>query len=168
QSFVLAAGKEKVLFRTEDGTFVRALEDDLDTEKGELAVDSIEVKIDPRTEWAQIFDEVWRINRDYFYDPGMHGADWPAMKEKYAQFLPHVAVRADLNRVLRWMCSELAVGHHRVGGGDSLVEAEPVPGGLLGADYALDHGRYRFAKVYGGLNWTPDLRAPLSEPGVDV
>jgi tricorn protease len=126
------------------------------------------VKVDPAVEWAQIFDEVWRINRDYFYDPGMHGADWPAMKAKYAAFLPDVASRNDLNRVMRWMCSELAVGHHRLGGGDSLTETPSIPGGLLGADFVVDGGRYRFAKVYGGLNWNPELRSPLTEPGVDV
>jgi tricorn protease len=66
------------------------------------------------------------------------------------------------------MCSELAVGHHRVGGGDSPFEIKSVPGGLLGADYSIENGRYRFKKVYGGLNWNPELRSPLTEPGVDV
>ena len=126
------------------------------------------MKIDPAAEWPQIFNEAWRINRDYFYDPGMHGADWPAMREKYAAFLPHVVTRRDLNRVIQWMCSELAVGHHRVGGGDDRLEHDAVPGGLLGADYEIANGRYRFAKVLGGLNWNPTLRAPLTAPGVDV
>lgn len=126
------------------------------------------VRIEPRSEWRQIFDEAWRINRDFFYDPGMHGADWPAMREKYAAFLEHVTNRADLNRVISWMCSEIAVGHHRNGGGDRLAEPERVPGGLLGADFEIHAGRFRFEKVYGGLNWNPDLRSPLTEPGVDV
>ena len=133
-----------------------------------LAVDSIQIKIDPPAEWEQIFHEAWRMNRDYFYDPGMHGADWPAMREKYAAFLPHLASRGDLNQLLRWMHSELAVGHHFVFGGDRFEEPDQVPGGLLGADYEVDSGRYRFAKVYGGLNWNPDLRSPLTEPGVEV
>ena len=141
--------------------------DKIDTMKRPLAVDAIEVKIDPAAEWKQIFEEAWRINRDYFYDPGMHGADWNAMRTKYASFLPHLAVRGDLNRVLQWMSSELAVGHHRVTGGD-ITETPTVPGGLLGADYKVENGRYRFAKVYGGMNWNPELRAPLTEPGVDV
>jgi tricorn protease len=98
----------------------------------------------------------------------MHGADWPAMKKKYEVFLPHLACRSDLNRVIQWMCSELGVGHHRVGGGESLVQAKSVPVGLLGADYSIENGRYRFKKVYGGLNWNPELRSPLTEPGVDV
>ena len=73
---------------------------------GRLATADIEVRIEPRAEWGQIFNEAWRINRDYFYDPNMHGADWPAVKEQYAAFLPHVATRADLNRVMRWMFSD--------------------------------------------------------------
>ncbi|MCK7534483.1 MAG: hypothetical protein MZV63_27435 [Marinilabiliales bacterium] len=76
------------------------------------------------------------MNRDYFYDPGMHGADWNAMKVKYSQFLPDLACRSDLNRVIQWMCSELSVGHHRVGGGDRLSTPQRVGGGLLGADFS--------------------------------
>ncbi len=171
--FALSADHEKVLLHRgsggEEGWWIAPTEGEkIDTSEGKLALDSIQVKIDPRAEWAQIFAEVWRINRDYFYDPGMHGADWPAMQEKYAQFLPHLAVRSDLGRVIRWLCSELAVGHSYSGGGDTLVKADNVPGGLLGADYEIAEGRYRFRKVYGGLNWTPELRAPLTEPGVDV
>jgi tricorn protease len=136
--------------------------------EGKLNTDAIEVRIDPRAEWKQIFDEAWRINRDYFYATNMHGADWEAMKDKYKVFLPHLSCRSDLNRVIRWMCSELAVGHHRVGGGDYLYRPKRVAGGLLGVDYAIENGRYRFKKVYGGLNWNPQLRSPLTEPGVDV
>jgi tricorn protease len=133
-----------------------------------LNLDAIQVRVDPRTEWNQIFEEVWRINRDYFYDPGMHGCDWAAMRERYRQFLPHCVTRDDLNRVLMWMCSELAVGHHRVGGGDDVTAPKSVPGGLLGADFEIDSGRYRVKKVYGGLNWNGELRSPLTEPGVRV
>lgn len=142
--------------------------DKIDTAKRMLALDRIEVKIEPTTEWREIFAEAWRINRDYFYDPNMHGTDWKAMREKYAVFLPDLAVRQDLNRVMQWMSSELSVGHHRLSGGDTLAATDAIPGGLLGADYKVEGDRYRFAKVYGGLNWNPDLRAPLTEPGVDV
>jgi tricorn protease len=168
RSFELSGDRKKVLVTTGGGSWIRPVGDTIDVSKDKLAIGSIQVRIDPRVEWAAIFDEAWRINRDCFYDPGMHGADWPAMKVKYAEFLPHVTTRADLTRVIRWMCSELAVGHHTTGGGDTLWKAAPVPGGLLGADYEVDGGRYRFRKVFGGLNWTPDLRAPLTEPGVQV
>ena len=116
----------------------------IDLGKGKLATSSIQVKIDPRAEWPQIFQEAWRINRDYFYDPNMHGADWPALREKYAAFLPHVAARPDLNRVIQWMCSELAVGHSYLGGGDRLSQVNSIPGGLLCADFEVAEGPYRF------------------------
>ncbi len=87
---------------------------------------------------------------------------------KYAPFLADVSCRNDLNRVIQWMCSELGVGHHRVMGGDVPFEPKTVAGGLLGADYEIANGRYRFKKVYGGLNWNPELRSPLTEPGVGV
>ncbi len=136
--------------------------------KNVINTGAFEVRIVPADEWKQIFGEAWRINRDYFYDPGMHGTDWPAMKEKYAEFLPHVVTRNDLNRVIQWMCSELAVGHHRVGGGQRLRDPDRVPGGLLGADYTVNNNRYRISKLYEGLNWNPRMRSPLTEPGLNV
>ncbi len=137
--------------------------------KGMLNTEAVQVKIEPQAEWPQIFDEAWRVNRDYFYDPGMHGANWAAMKKKYEVFLPHLACRSDLNTLIQWMCSELAVGHHRITDrGEVLQNPEKVGGGLLGADYSIDKNRYRFKKIYGGLNWTPNLRSPLTEPGVNV
>ncbi|HKS24753.1 MAG TPA: PDZ domain-containing protein [Thermoanaerobaculia bacterium] len=168
QGFELSADAKRMLLVTKDGWSLVDAGEKLDLTKFRLPVDKLQVKIDPRAEWRQIFEEAWRINRDFFYDPNMHGADWNAMKAKYEVFLPDLAVRQDLNRVMTWMSSELSVGHHRLGGGDSLAEVESVPGGLLGADYKVENGRYRFAKVYGGLNWNPELRAPLTEPGVDV
>ncbi len=168
-SFLLSADTHKVLVAIDGGTLLIAkAEEKVDVSKGHLAVDEIRVRIDPPAEWRQIYREAWRINRDYFYDPNFHGADWEAMGERYSEFLDHLATRGDLNRVIQWMSSELSVGHHRVGGGDTLIKADTVPGGLLGADYEIASGRYRFKKVYGGLNWTPDLRSPLTEPGVDV
>ena len=166
--FSLSADGKKVLYAGQDDFGIADAGGKIDRAKSAIPVDKLTVRIDPRAEWQQIYDEVWRINRDYFYDPGMHGADWPAMGEKYSGFLTDVTNRADLNKVLRWMCSEIAVGHHRVGGGDQRNDPERVGGGLLGADFELADGRYRFAHVLGGLNWNPELRAPLTEPGVSV
>ncbi|NWG11939.1 MAG: PD40 domain-containing protein, partial [Acidobacteria bacterium] len=167
-SYELSRDHKKILYSGRDFLAIVSASEKPQPQQGKLNTDAIEVRVDPRQEWEQIFHEAWRINRDYFYDPNMHGADWKAMREKYAKFLPHLAVRNDLNRVISWMCSELAVGHHRVGGGDFLREPKSVPGGLLGADYSIENGRYRLKKVYGGLNWSPELRAPITEPGVDV
>lgn len=166
--FALTADRKKMLVVSRGTWSIIPSSGKPEPGKGKLNLDAIEVRVVPQAEWREMFDEAWRVNRDFFYDPGFHGADWPAMKAKYAVFLPHLACRADLNRVIQWMCSELAVGHHRVGGGD-FPEAPPrVAGGLLGADYAVENGRYRFKKIYGGLNWSPELRSPLTEPGVDV
>ncbi|MFO0808329.1 MAG: PDZ domain-containing protein [Gemmataceae bacterium] len=136
--------------------------------KGKLNVEAVEVKVEPRAEWAQIFDEAWRVNRDYFYATNYHGADWPAMKAKYAAFLPHCTSSDDVYKVVRWMLSELAVGHSYTMPAERPFEKKTVPGGLLGADYEVANGRYRFAKVYGGLNWSPEARSPLTVPGVNV
>lgn len=166
--FALSRDGGKVLLRVGQSWLIAETKGKIDAAKGKLDLDAVEVRVDPRAEWRQIFHEAWRINRDYFYDPNFHGADWAGMRAKYEPFLPHAACRADVNRIIQWMCSELAVGHHRVGGGDLGERPEGVKGGLLGADFEVAQGRYRFAKVYGGLNWTPELRSPLTEPGVDV
>jgi tricorn protease len=166
--FVLSADAKRALVRVKEDWHLVDVADKLDLEKFKLDVGRVQVKVDPPAEWAQMLDEAWRINRDFFYDPGFHGADWPAMRKKYAAFLPDLATRNDLFRVVQWMLSELSVGHSYQSPGDSAFEAETIPGGLLGADYEVVDGRYRFKKVFGGLNWTPDLRSPLTEPGVDV
>ncbi len=168
EEFVLSADKKKMLVLTRDSALIISTAGKPEPGKGRLNVEAIEVPVVPEKEWRQIFNEAWRINRDYFYAPNMHGADWKAIKAKYEPFLPDVPSRTELNRLIQWMCSELAVGHHRVGGGDFLYRPSFVPGGLLGADYEVVNGRYRFAKVYGGLNWNPELHPPLAAPGSEV
>jgi tricorn protease len=166
--YTVSADKKKILYRSNQNFSIVAVTPKPQPGTGRINVDDIEVRIDPRAEWTQIFNEAWRINRDFFYAPNMHGVNWSAMRDKYAAFLPDLSSRGDLNRVIQWMCSELSVGHHRGGGGDTIYQPKTVPGGLLGADYSVENGRYRFKKVYGGLNWNPELRSPLTEPGVNV
>jgi tricorn protease len=166
--FSLSPDKSKILVFTGESWIIADSGAKIDPTEGRVSTDRLQARIDPRAEWEQIFHEGWRVNRDYFYDPNMHGADWPALREKYAVFLPHLAVRSDLNRLFEWMCSELTVGHHFVAGGDDPSQPETVPGGLLGADFEIADERYRLAKVFGGLNWNPELRSPLTEPGVDA
>jgi tricorn protease len=168
RTYAISADGKKLLYASRDNWAIGSTAQKITPAEGRLAVADIEVRIDPRAEWKQIFDEAWRINRDYFYAPNMHGIDWTAMRRKYEPMLADVAVRSDLNLVIQWMCSEISVGHHRGGGGDRLETPKTVAGGLLGADYSVENGRYRFKKVYGGLNWNPQMRAPLTEPGVGV
>src|SRR5262249_29545497 len=170
--FEVSFDSKKVLYRVKDDWFIGSATakkiEPVDGKDGKLKVDAIEVKIDPRSEWPEMFHEAWRINRDYFYDPHMHGVDWKAAREKYAQFLPHLTVREDLNRVIQWMLSELSVGHSYITNrGDTFVETKNVPGGLLGADYMIENGRYRISKVYGGVNWNPEPRCPPARPAGD-
>ncbi|MCM8568863.1 PDZ domain-containing protein [Gramella jeungdoensis] len=165
--YEISANGEKVLYEVQGKTGIAILGQKPD--KPALNLGSVEIKIDPKAEWQNIFHEAWRVNRDYFYDPGMHGADWDRMKEKYSQFLPHVTTRSDLYEVMEWMFSELGVGHHRFSSrGDEFETSENIKGGLLGADFEVDKGRYKIKKIYGGLNWNPEMRSPLTEPGVNV
>src|SRR3989449_4834182 len=127
----------------------------------------MEVYVDPRAEWNQMYHEVWRIERDFLYDPHHHGLDINAAEKKYAPYLKGLAGRGDLNYLFDEMLGEITIGHMFIGGGD-VPEPKRVKGGLLGADYKIENGRYRFARVYNGENWNPDLRAPLTQPGVDV
>ena len=127
----------------------------------------MEVRVEPLVEWKQMYREVWRIERDFFYDAGAHGLDLKAAEKKYAPYLEGVASRQDLNYLYEEMLGELTCGHVFVGGGD-LPEVKRVGVGLLGADYKVENGRYRFARIYDGENWNPQLRAPLTQPGVNV
>lgn len=134
--------------------------------QGRLNV-SLRMYLEPREEFKQIFYEGWRNQRDYLYVPNMHGADWPRMKETYGQLLPHVMHRADLNYLLDTMGSEIAIGHSYVRGGD--MPTVPTPhGGLLGADFAIEGGRYKITHIYDTESWNPELRAPLAVPGLNV
>jgi tricorn protease len=123
--------------------------------------------LDPRQEFQQIFNEGWRNERDYLYVTNMHGSDWPKMKEMYGALLPYVNHRADLNYLLDMMGAEIAIGHSYVRGGD-MPEVPAVQGGLLGADFAIENGRYRVTRIYDNESWNPDLRAPLAAPGANV
>ena len=157
-AYRLSADGKKLLYSQGPNWSIVATTARIDPTAGRIPAATMSVKVDPRAEWRQIFDEAWRINRDFFYAPNMHGVDWAAMKKKYEPFLADLATRNDLNRVIQWMSSELTVGHHRVGGGDITAAPTPIPGGLLGADYSVENGRYRFKRVLGGLNWNPQLR----------
>jgi tricorn protease len=125
----------------------------------------LKVKIDPAREWEAIYHQVWRQERILFYDPGLHGIDANAMERRYEPFLANLHSRADLNYLFTDMLGELCIGHMFIGGGD-LPEAPRVQGGLLGADYSFQNGRYRLTRVYDGESWNPGLHAPLGDAGV--
>jgi tricorn protease len=132
-----------------------------------LNLSAMEVRVEPVAEWKEMYHEAFRLERDFFYDPGFHGLDLAATERKYAAYLPGVASRADLNYIFEEAMGELTVGHLFVRGGDG-PEVKRIPVGLLGADYEIENGRYRFSRIYDGENWNPQLHAPLTQPGVNV
>jgi tricorn protease len=124
-------------------------------------------RIDPRQEWEQIFNEAWRVQRDYFYDPNMHGVNWTAVREHYRPMVKDCASREDLSYVIREMISELNVGHSYYFGGDE-ERGPSVNVGMPGCDFVLENGAYRIARILEGGAWDVDGRGPLSQPGIDV
>jgi tricorn protease len=134
---------------------------------GLLKMAGAEVYIDPRAEWKQMYKEVWRIERDFFYDPHFHGLNLKAAASFYAPWLDRLGSRSELNYLFEEMLGNLNVSHLYADGRLS-PKVKHVNVGLLGADYRIENNRYRFEKVFDGENWNPDLQAPLTQPGVNV
>ena len=155
---------EKMLYKQGETWFINPTEKPPEAGKGTLKTAGMEVNVDPRAEWKQIYHEVWRIERDFFYDPHHHGFDLQQAEKTFSPYLDDVASREDLNYLLREMLSYMSVGHMLVGGGTE-PEIPKIKVGLLGADYKIDNDRYQFTRVYDGENWNPKLRA-LPQPGV--
>jgi tricorn protease len=167
REFTVSANGEKMLYRQGDNWFIAAADKPPKAGEGQLKLADMEVAVDPRAEWRQMFHEVWRIERDFFYDPHFHGVDLKAAERAYAPFVEGMASRADLSYLFSDMLANINVQHMYVGGG-MMPELKTVKVGLLGADYTLENGRYRFARIYNGENWNPELHAPLTQPGVNV
>jgi tricorn protease len=166
KSFTTSFSGTKILYQKDEDWFITGSVGEPKAGEGKLNVD-LNMHLDPPAEWKQIYREAWRFCRDFFYVPNYHGTDWNAVFNKYNGLLPYVRQRQDLNYVLDLMGGELAVGHHFVYGGD-MGNIKYTPSGLLGADLAVENGRYRIKRILTGENWNPDLRAPLSAPGIDV
>ena len=133
-----------------------------------IDLSQLKTKVDYSAEWKQIFDESWRQMRDFFYVPNMHGLDWPAMKEKYGQLVPHVKHRDDLTYVIGEMIAELSVGHAYINSGEKL-KPERIKTGLLGAELSRhSSGYFEVTKILEGANWSTSLLSPLTEVGVNV
>ena len=135
---------------------------------GKLDLAGLEIKLDPRAEWSQIFEDTWRIARDWFYDTEMHGKDWEELGRRYRELVPSVAHRADLDFILGELVSELDAGHTYVQTGDE-PSVRRVEGGMLGCELEPHRsGHYRISKIYAGENWDSSYRSPLTEPGVGI
>jgi tricorn protease len=166
-TYELSANGEKLVYRAGPAVGILDAGGAGKVGDGALKLDDLTMRLDRRAEWKQIFHEAWRMMRDNFYDPLMRGVDWPAMKKRYEAELPYVALRGDLNFLIGEMNAELGVSHITASGGDA-AELRRTSAGLLGADYEVDGGFYRFRKIYRGDNASPAAEAPLAAPGVDV
>lgn len=166
-AFALSANGKKMLVRKGEQWFIEGTDEPAKDGEGLLATSNMEVFSDPREEWAQMYRETWRLERDFFYDKHFGGLNLSQAQQRFAAYLPGLAARDDLTFFMQQMLSYFSTGHMFVRGGTE-PRMEHVTVGMLGADYTVERGRYRFAKVYNGENWNPDLQAPLTQPGATV
>ena len=168
--YALSEDGRKLLLRTGSDYAIVEAKPGQEPGKAKLDLATMEMRVDPRVEWQQQYVDAWRILRDWFYDPGVHGGieRWNAVRERYQALVPHLAHRADLDYVLHEIAGEANAGHVYVQQGDSPTVARK-PGGFLGAEFTADaSGYFRIAKIFRGQNWDAANRSPLTEPGVDV
>ena len=165
--FSLSGNGEKILFSADDELGIADLSPEQDPSEGRLELGDMELLIDPKVEWQQMYVDGWRILRDWFYDPNMHGQDWGAIRSRYQPLVQHIAHRADLDYIFGEIAGEMNAGHIYVQSGDQPV-VERRDGGLLGAEFERIDGYYRIAKIFKGEAWQASFYSPLAVPGVDV
>lgn len=168
----ITADGKKILYRKGRDFFLASTDAPVKPDEGRQDFNKMEVRVDPPEEWRQMFHESMRIMRDWFYDPNHHGQNLVALENEFATYLPTIVRRSDLNRLMQQMLGSVSVSHLAIGGGD----APPPAGsgnriGLLGADYEIANGKYRFKKIYHSTPYSSpagSFGAPLDRPGVDI
>jgi tricorn protease len=168
-SGVLSADGQKILYQAEKQFGIVELKADQKAGEGALNLTQMTMKLDPQKEWAQIFNDGWRIFRDWFYQKTLHGIDWLKLKQKYGQLVPFLSHRADLDFIFGELVGEVNAGHTYVNWGD-FPRVKRLDTGLLGAELKADEkaGRYLINKIYAGENWNEATRSPLTEQGIGV
>ncbi|MBC7908880.1 MAG: PD40 domain-containing protein [Pyrinomonadaceae bacterium] len=167
QDYDLSADGKQIIFQARDNYGIAPVAPGQKPEAGLLKLEGMMMKIDPKAEWAQEYTDAWRILRDWFYDPNMHGVDWRAIRDKYGALVPFLAHREDLDFLLTEMGSELMAGHVYTNRGDDPPRVRRTDGGQLGAEIELDaSGYFKITKIFPGENWQESFRSPLTEPGV--
>jgi len=160
----LSADRNKLLVRQNQ---VYAIIEPKEGQKLDKRIDTggFESNVDPVAEWRQLFTDAWRFERDFFYDPSLHGVDWKAMRDRYGKLLGDAVTRWDVSYVLGELIAELNSSHTYRSGGD--LERSPERAvGYLGCDFVLTNGAYRLAKIIDGAPWDSEVRSPLLRPGV--
>lgn len=168
RGFAISADGKKMLYRHANGfSIVDAGKKPANTEAGKIKFNGAKQLVDPAAEWAQVYNEVWNLQKELFYVENMHGVDWEAKKAKYAKFLPYVNHRTDLGYLLNELMGEMVVGHNYIYPGDE-PSTPSVSAGVLAADYRIVNGGYQVAKLYTNHAWNPSFKAPLAEPGLNI
>jgi tricorn protease len=167
-SFDISSDGKNIIYKSGSTYGIIDLAEGKKVGDGKLNTSDMEVFIDPKEEWVQIFNDTWKVQRDYFYDPEMHGVDWQAVKERYEKLLPYVVSRNDLNYVIGEMIGELNASHAYVRNGD-MESAEKINVGLLGCDFELKNGKYIISKIIEPAPWDyAEVHSPLQASGITV
>ena len=164
--YVMAAKAEKVLVQNKDNLAVLKIAENQKLDKL-VPMAQMTMTINPREEWQQIFNDAWRIERDYFYDSNMHGVNWNVMKERYGKMLQSAMTRDEVNFILGELLGELNSSHTYKGGGD-LEDSKNLSVGYLGVDWLADGSFYKIKKILKGAPWDAEEHSALDAPGVDI
>lgn len=167
RGFKISADGKKMIYMSGRDFYIVSAGQKPAPNSGKVKIDNFKFEVDPAAEWKQVFNEVWAMQKEFFYAENMHGADWDAVKTKYEKFLPYVNHRSDLGYVLNEMMGELVVGHAYIYPGDQ-PSAPSISTGTLGADLEQVDGGYKINKIFTRLDWNPSFKAPLAEPGLNI
>lgn len=160
-----ADGKKLLVFK---GGSMSVVEASAGGKSTDVPTAGMRTEVSPREEWKQVYMDTWRLFRDYFYEPTMHNVDWPGMRDRYMTMLDDCVNREDVAYVQAELVSELNIGHAYITSPGDVEDQPNVSVGMLGCDYELANGAYKFGRIYTGAAWDTDARGPLSQPGVDV
>ena len=167
--YKLSADGSSIIYKKDDT--IGIIESSAKDSKGKnINLSDLKMWLDPLAEWKQIFNEAWRMERDFYYEPNMHGIDWDAMKEKYGRLLPYASCRQDIRFIIGELIGELSTSHTYVFGGDLQRQADRVNIGMLGVDWEIDEASncYRFKKIYRVPDWSREIFPPLGKPGIEI
>ena len=168
-SYKLSADGANIVYKKDDD--IGIINADSENSEGKaIKLNELKMWIDPIAEWQQIFNEAWRMERDFYYEPNMHGIDWDAMKVKYGRLIPYASCRQDIRFIIGELIGELSTSHTYVFGGDHQRKPDPVNVGMLGVDWQIDNrnNRYRFKKIYQVPDWSRKVFPPLAKPGINI
>lgn len=165
-AYQISADGKKVLIAKQNSYSIVDVAPDQKLDK-KLPTNQLEMTVNPKEEWRQIFNEVWRLERDFFYDKNMHGVDWKEMKKRYGALIDNAVTRSDVNYIIGELIAELNASHTYRGGGDEEIPSQRAVG-YLGIDWELNNGAYRIKRIVKGAPWDSEVRSPLSASGLKV